>query len=181
MSRIGKKPIPLPDKVKVDIQQDAVVVTGPKGTVTNPIPPGIRFEQKDKQVHAIRQDDSGPQRADGVRTGEGASSASSAAPGSSWLQALSAAHGLQIVSAAKAIVRWVQELLWRTQVDPECRQTPLRSGPRAEMHATVPGVPCRPSDCRSTGSCRRSTLGTGRSLDPSASPFAERIVDRSSV
>jgi large subunit ribosomal protein L6 len=63
MSRIGRKPIPLPDKVKVDIQQDTVVVTGPKGKVTNPIPPGIRFEEKDKQLHAIRQDDSGPQRA----------------------------------------------------------------------------------------------------------------------
>jgi large subunit ribosomal protein L6 len=63
MSRIGKKPIPLPDKVKVDIKQNTVVVTGPKGTVSNPIPPGIKFEQKDKQLHAIRQDDSGPQRA----------------------------------------------------------------------------------------------------------------------
>src|SRR3954462_10929781 len=63
MSRIGRKPIPLPDKVKIDIKADTVVVTGPKGTVSNPIPPGIKFEQKDKQIHAIRQDDSGPQRA----------------------------------------------------------------------------------------------------------------------
>jgi len=63
MSRIGKKPIPVPDKVKVEIKQDQVVVTGPKGSVTNPIPPGIRFEQKDKQVLAIRKDDSGAQRA----------------------------------------------------------------------------------------------------------------------
>jgi large subunit ribosomal protein L6 len=63
MSRIGKKPIPVPDKVKVEIKPETVVVTGPKGSVTNPIPPGIRFEQKDKQVLAIRKDDSGPQRA----------------------------------------------------------------------------------------------------------------------
>ncbi len=63
MSRIGKKPIPLPDKVKVDIKADSVVITGPKGSVSNPIPPGIRFETKDKQLLAIRQDDSGPQRA----------------------------------------------------------------------------------------------------------------------
>jgi len=63
MSRIGKKPIPVPDKVKVDIKPDQVVVTGPKGSVTNPIPPGIRFEQKDKQVLALRKDDSGAQRA----------------------------------------------------------------------------------------------------------------------
>src|SRR5438034_10114066 len=63
MSRIGKKPIPVPDKVKVDIKPDTAVVTGPKGTVSNPVPPGIKFEQKDKQIIAIRQDDSGPQRA----------------------------------------------------------------------------------------------------------------------
>jgi large subunit ribosomal protein L6 len=63
MSRIGKKPIPVPDKVKVEIKPDTVVVTGPKGSVSNPIPPGIRFEQKDKQVLAVRQGDSGPQKA----------------------------------------------------------------------------------------------------------------------
>ena len=63
MSRIGKKPIPLPDKVKVDIKPGSIVVTGPKGSVTNPIPPGITFQQKDKQVLAVRQDDSGPQKA----------------------------------------------------------------------------------------------------------------------
>jgi large subunit ribosomal protein L6 len=63
MSRIGKKPVPLPDKVKVDIKPDSVVVTGPKGSVTNVIPPGIRWEQKDKELLAIRQNDSGPQRA----------------------------------------------------------------------------------------------------------------------
>ena len=63
MSRIGKKPIPVPDKVKVEIKPDTVVVTGPKGTVSNPIPPGIKFEQKGKDILAIRQDDSGPQRA----------------------------------------------------------------------------------------------------------------------
>jgi large subunit ribosomal protein L6 len=63
MSRIGKKPIPLPDKVRVDIQAGSVVVTGPKGSVTNPLPPGIRFEKKEKELIAIRTDDSGPQRA----------------------------------------------------------------------------------------------------------------------
>src|SRR6266550_6243983 len=63
MSRIGKKPIPIPDKVKIDVKADTVVVTGPKGSVSNPIPPGIKFETKDKQLHAIRLDDSGPQRA----------------------------------------------------------------------------------------------------------------------
>jgi large subunit ribosomal protein L6 len=63
MSRIGKKPIPLPDKVKVEIKPGAVVVTGPKGSVSNLIPPGIKWEKKDKELVAVRQDDSGPQRA----------------------------------------------------------------------------------------------------------------------
>jgi large subunit ribosomal protein L6 len=63
MSRIGKKPIPIPEKVKVDIKTDTVVVTGPKGSVTNPIPPGIKWEHKDKQLIAVRPGDSGPERA----------------------------------------------------------------------------------------------------------------------
>jgi large subunit ribosomal protein L6 len=63
MSRIGKKPIPLPDKVKVEIKPDTVVVTGPKGSVSNVIPPGIKWEKKDKELVAVRQDDSGTQRA----------------------------------------------------------------------------------------------------------------------
>jgi large subunit ribosomal protein L6 len=63
MSRIGKKPVTLPDKVKVEIKADTVVVTGPKGTVTNLIPPGITWEKKDKELLAIRKDDSGPQKA----------------------------------------------------------------------------------------------------------------------
>src|ERR1044071_5996784 len=63
MSRIGKKPIPVPDKVKIDIKSDTVVVTGPKGSVTSLVPPGIRWEKKDKDLVAIRQEDTGPQRA----------------------------------------------------------------------------------------------------------------------
>src|SRR5438094_4810056 len=63
MSRIGKKPIPVPDKVKVEIKPNTVVVTGPKGSVTNPIPPGIKWEQKDKQLVAIRPGDTGSDKA----------------------------------------------------------------------------------------------------------------------
>jgi large subunit ribosomal protein L6 len=63
MSRIGKKPIPIPDKVKIDVKEGRVVVSGPKGSVSNPIPPGITFEQKEKQLLALRLDDTGQQRA----------------------------------------------------------------------------------------------------------------------
>ena len=63
MSRIGKKPIPLPDKVKVEIQVDHLVVTGPKGSITTHVPAGIQFQSKDKQLVAVRRDDSNQQRA----------------------------------------------------------------------------------------------------------------------
>ena len=43
MSRIGKKPIPLPSGVKIQIGEQ-LQVTGPKGTLTVPIPDGITIE-----------------------------------------------------------------------------------------------------------------------------------------
>ncbi|MGE0392568.1 MAG: 50S ribosomal protein L6 [Vicinamibacterales bacterium] len=52
MSRIGKKPIPLPKGVTVTIAADAVEVQGPKGKLRQPIPPGIVFAQEDGAVVA---------------------------------------------------------------------------------------------------------------------------------
>jgi large subunit ribosomal protein L6 len=46
MSRVGKKPIPLPKGVKFTIGEQ-LVVEGPKGTQTVPVPPGITITQKD--------------------------------------------------------------------------------------------------------------------------------------
>ena len=45
MSRIGKKPIPLPSGVKVQIGEQ-LEVTGPKGKLTVPIPPGITSSRR---------------------------------------------------------------------------------------------------------------------------------------
>jgi large subunit ribosomal protein L6 len=45
MSRIGKKPIPIPKGVTVKIAADAVEVQGPKGKLRQPLPPGILFSQ----------------------------------------------------------------------------------------------------------------------------------------
>ena len=45
MSRIGKKPIPLPKGVSVKIAADAVEVQGPKGKLRQMLPPGIVFAQ----------------------------------------------------------------------------------------------------------------------------------------
>jgi large subunit ribosomal protein L6 len=57
MSRIGKKPIAVPQGVKFQIQERAVEVQGPKGKMTVPLPPGIRFETKDGSLVAVRQND----------------------------------------------------------------------------------------------------------------------------
>jgi large subunit ribosomal protein L6 len=57
MSRIGRKPIPVPAGVKVQIQPTQLDVQGPKGKMTIGIPRGISFEQKGAELHAIRQTD----------------------------------------------------------------------------------------------------------------------------
>jgi large subunit ribosomal protein L6 len=43
MSRIGKKIIPIPKGVKIDIQADSVEVQGPKGKLRQAFPAGIGF------------------------------------------------------------------------------------------------------------------------------------------
>lgn len=58
MSRIGKKPIPLPKGVTVKIEGNTVAVQGPKGKVETPLPAGIRVEQQDGNLVAIRENDS---------------------------------------------------------------------------------------------------------------------------
>ena len=56
MSRIGKKPIPLPSGVKIQIGEQ-LEVTGPKGKLTVPIPDGITFEQADGKLEVKRASD----------------------------------------------------------------------------------------------------------------------------
>ena len=57
MSRIGKKPIPVPSGVKIALTPDKVDVQGPKGKLTIGVPRGIRFEQKDGVLNALRDSD----------------------------------------------------------------------------------------------------------------------------
>jgi large subunit ribosomal protein L6 len=52
MSRIGKKPIPVPSGVKVNIAADAVEVQGPKGKLRQPIPRDIVFALEDGRLLA---------------------------------------------------------------------------------------------------------------------------------
>ena len=57
MSRIGKKPIALPKGVTVKIEGNTVAVQGPKGKLETVLPRGIRMEQQDGHLVAIREND----------------------------------------------------------------------------------------------------------------------------
>lgn len=56
MSRVGKKPIPLPAGVKVTVGSE-IQVEGPKGKLTVPKLPGVRLEQKDGFLEIKRDED----------------------------------------------------------------------------------------------------------------------------
>ena len=56
MSRIGKKPIPLPSGVKIQIGEH-LEVTGPKGKLSVPIPEGITIEQSAGKLEVKRASD----------------------------------------------------------------------------------------------------------------------------
>src|SRR5260370_41244208 len=56
MSRIGKKPIPLPSGVKITVGEE-LEVTGPKGKGKVPIPRGITMEQADGKLEVKRSGD----------------------------------------------------------------------------------------------------------------------------
>jgi large subunit ribosomal protein L6 len=58
MSRIGRKPIGIPAGVKVQVSAASVEVQGPKGKMNVALPRGIRFEQKDGVLNALRENDS---------------------------------------------------------------------------------------------------------------------------
>jgi large subunit ribosomal protein L6 len=58
MSRIGKKPIAIPQGVKIAINGNVIEVQGPKGKLETRIPQGVSVEQKDGTLVAVRQNDS---------------------------------------------------------------------------------------------------------------------------
>jgi large subunit ribosomal protein L6 len=57
MSRIGKKPIPLPAGVKYTVEGNTVLVEGPKGKVSAMIADGISVETKDGVLVVNRESD----------------------------------------------------------------------------------------------------------------------------
>ncbi len=50
MSRIGKKPIPIPEGVEVKIEGNTLRIKGPKGELQREIRPEIKTEIKDKMI-----------------------------------------------------------------------------------------------------------------------------------
>jgi large subunit ribosomal protein L6 len=63
MSRIGRKPIPVPSGVTVSIEPELVRVNGPKGELTERIPRDIAVEQDGEELLVKRPTDRGEHRA----------------------------------------------------------------------------------------------------------------------
>lgn len=57
MSRVGKKPIPLPKGVQVTVGEQ-MEVKGPKGTLSVPLPAGMEVKQENGILELLRSDDS---------------------------------------------------------------------------------------------------------------------------
>ncbi|HOB86589.1 MAG TPA: 50S ribosomal protein L6 [Bacillota bacterium] len=58
MSRTGRKPIPLPGGVQVQIAGNHIKIKGPKGELEKELPPGIAVEQEEGQLLVKRPSDS---------------------------------------------------------------------------------------------------------------------------
>lgn len=57
MSRIGNKPIIIPDGVEVTLNGDVITVKGPKGTLTREITKPITAKIEEKTIYVSRPDD----------------------------------------------------------------------------------------------------------------------------
>jgi large subunit ribosomal protein L6 len=63
MSKIGKRPIPVPDGVKVELKEETVYVKGPKGELQQKIDGGVKIEVQEKEVMVTRLSNSPQDRA----------------------------------------------------------------------------------------------------------------------
>ena len=63
MSRVGQKPIPVPQEVQVSIEGTQVTVKGPKGQLSRSLHPEMTVILKDGQVVVTRPSDAGHHRA----------------------------------------------------------------------------------------------------------------------
>jgi large subunit ribosomal protein L6 len=58
MSRIGKAPVEVPDKVEIDVSGQTVRVKGPKGELTVPVGRGVEVKQENGSIIVERASDS---------------------------------------------------------------------------------------------------------------------------
>jgi large subunit ribosomal protein L6 len=58
MSRIGKKPIPVPAGVKIKLDDRLITVTGGQGSLSRELPPRVRLEMDQQEIRVLPQDDS---------------------------------------------------------------------------------------------------------------------------
>ncbi len=63
MSRIGKNPIAVPDKVQVTFEAPTITVKGPKGSLSARIVPEMSLEISDKEIRVERPNDARRNRA----------------------------------------------------------------------------------------------------------------------
>jgi large subunit ribosomal protein L6 len=63
MSRIGKKPISIPDGVTVSVGPGRVTVNGPKGELTQDVSERMQIADEDGTLTVVRPTDRGPDRA----------------------------------------------------------------------------------------------------------------------
>ena len=62
MSRIGKRPIPVPQGVSVSIDGQTITVKGSKGELSRTFPPEVLFSQEEGELIVTRRDESRPAR-----------------------------------------------------------------------------------------------------------------------
>ncbi|MCX8071389.1 MAG: 50S ribosomal protein L6 [Candidatus Binatia bacterium] len=63
MSRIGKQPIQIPEGVRLNVDDSVVKVEGPKGSLSQPLPPYVRVEIEGSVARVVRTEESRRARA----------------------------------------------------------------------------------------------------------------------
>jgi large subunit ribosomal protein L6 len=63
MSRIGKKPVPIPNGVAVTLDGSKITVKGPKGELSRTLPPAMMVSMKDNEVIVERPSDENEHKA----------------------------------------------------------------------------------------------------------------------
>ncbi len=57
MSRVGKKIIPIPEKIKISYKDRLITVQGEKGTLSRTIHPSVELEIDEKNIKVVMNDD----------------------------------------------------------------------------------------------------------------------------